>query len=300
MFLGQPLVGHNVNVPKRAVPIAIVRGAGDLGTGVAYRLWRCGFRVLCLDLERPLVIRRSVAFASALYEGRITVEGAQADRIYFADEAVYVWGNNGIPVMVDPEGRAISAIGPDVVVDAILAKTNTGTHITDAPVVIACGPGFSVGVDCHAVVETQRGHDLGRVLRQGSAQPNTGLPGEIGGESARRVVRAPEAGIVVSRRAIGDRVKAGDLIAEIEVTSAARDGARSGERKAVRHAEVRATIDGILRGMIHDGIEVPGGLKIADIDPRADVSHCYAISDKALAIGGGVVEAALSMRAAYN
>jgi xanthine dehydrogenase accessory factor len=247
VFLGQPLVGHNVNVPKRAVPIAIVRGAGDLGTGVAYRLWRCGF-ACCAWTERPLVIRRSVAFASALYDGRITVDGAQAERIYFADEAVYVWGNNGIPVMVDPEGRAISAIGPDVVVDAILAKTNTGTRMTDAPVVIACGPGFTVGVDCHAVVETQRGHDLGRVLRQGGAQPNTGVPGEIGGESARRVVRAPEAGIVVSRRAIGDQVKAGDLIAEIEVTAAARDGARSGERRPVRHADVRATSMGCCAG----------------------------------------------------
>mgnify|MGYP003594776798 CR=1 FL=1 len=279
---------------KRAIPVAVVRGAGDLGTGIAYRLWRCGFRVVCLDLERPLVIRRTVAFASAIYEGRITVEGAQADRIFFADEAVYVWGNNGIPVMADPDGRAISALGPDVVVDAILAKRNTGTRITDAPVVIACGPGFTAGVDCHMVVETQRGHDLGRVLRQGSALPDTGVPGEIGGESARRVVRSPEAGVIVSRRAIGDRVKEGDLIAEIEITTPLSETARTGDRPAVRHAEVRATLTGVLRGMIHDGIPVPAGLKIADIDPRADARHCYSISDKALAIGGGVVEAALS------
>ncbi len=286
-------------MPKRAIPIALVKGAGDLGTGVAYRLWRCGFRVVCLDLDRPMVIRRTVAFASAIYEGRITVEGAQADRIYFADEAMYVWGNNGIPVMADPEARAIPALGPDIVVDAILAKRNTGTKISDAPVVIACGPGFTVGVDCHAVVETLRGHNLGRVLRDGHAAADTGIPGEIGGESVRRVVRAPEAGIVVGRRAIGDSVTAGDLIAEIENVAPLASSARSGDRPAVRHTDVRAPITGMLRGLIHDGVAVTAGMKIADIDPRAEPSHCYSISDKALAIGGGVVEAALSMRARF-
>lgn len=281
-------------MPKRATPVAVVKGAGDIGTGVAYRLWRCGFRVLCVDLEKPLVIRRAVAFASALFEGRITVDGAQADRIQFVDEALYVWSQQGIPVLADPTGRAIAALEPEVVVDAILAKRNLGTTIDDAPVVVACGPGFSAGDDCHAVVETQRGHNLGRVIRSGSAAPNTGVPGEIGGEGARRVVRAPVAGVVMGRRAIGDRVKEGELLAEVVVRPP--DGAAA----APHHVEVRAEIGGVLRGLIHDGMEVPAGLKIGDIDPRAEPDYCYSISDKALAIGGGVVEAALSLRSRWE
>lgn len=281
-------------MPKRAIPVAVVKGAGDIGTGVAYRLWRCGFRVLCLDLAKPLVIRRTVAFASALFEGRITVEGAQADRIQYIDEAIYVWTHHGIPVLADPVGRAVATLKPEVVVDATLAKRNLGTKIDDAPVVVACGPGFSAGADCHAVVETQRGHNLGRVIQSGSAAPNTGVPGEIGGEAERRVVRAPVAGVVMGRRAIGDRVKEGELLAEVFPQPS------QGDAIARAHVEVRAAIGGVLRGLIHDGLEVPAGLKIADIDPRAEAAFCYSISDKALAIGGGVVEAALSLRSRWE
>ncbi|MCL5997883.1 MAG: selenium-dependent molybdenum cofactor biosynthesis protein YqeB [Chloroflexi bacterium] len=266
----------------RSVPVAIVKGAGDLGTGAAYRLWRAGFRVLCVDLVKPLVIRRGVAFASALYDARITVDGAQAERIMFVDEAVYSWQHNAIPVIAQPAARVVDILRPQVLVDAILAKINTGTRITDAPVVIACGPGFTAGTDCHAVIETQRGHNLGRVLWTGSAAPNTGMPGKVGGEDVLRVVRAPCAGRMYGRKAIGDRVKPGDIIAQVGNTT------------------VPAPLEGVLRGVLHDGVQVEENMKIADIDPRAEVSYCYTISDKALAIGGGVLEAAFALRSKWE
>jgi xanthine dehydrogenase accessory factor len=266
----------------RDIPIAIVKGAGDLGTGVAYRLWKCGFRVLCTDLEHPLVIRRTVAFASAIYEGCITVEGVACERIFYADEAFSLWQRDTLPVIADPTGRSVQALRPDVVVDAIMAKHNTGTTINDASCVVALGPGFTAGQDCHAVIETQRGHDLGRVIWSGSASPNTGVPGKVGGEDARRVVRSPCDGRLYARRAIGDFVKEGEVIAQV-------DG-----------APVFATLSGILRGLLHDGISVRAGLKIADIDPRGEQRFCFSISDKALAIGGGVLEAVFALRARWQ
>ena len=262
----------------RAIPIAVVKGAGDLGTGVAYRLWRCGFRVICTDLQQPLVIRRTVAFASAIYDGRITVEGVQCERVVYADEAIYLWQRNTLPVVVDPVGRVIESLQPEIVVDAILAKRNTGTTITTAACVVALGPGFVAGQDCHAVVETNRGHDLGRVIWQGGAEPNTDLPGKVGGEDSKRVVRAPRDGTFYGRKAIGDLVKAGEVIAQVS------------------DEPVQATINGVLRGLIHDRLPVRQGLKIADIDPRNEPRYCFSISDKALAIAGGVLEAVFTMR----
>ncbi|PJF46648.1 MAG: molybdenum hydroxylase [Candidatus Thermofonsia Clade 3 bacterium] len=262
----------------RDIPIAIVKGAGDLGTGVAYRLWKCGFRVLCTDLEKPLVIRRTVAFASALYDGRITVEGVPCERVFYADEAIYLWQRNTLAVIADPVGRVVESLQPEVVVDAIMAKRNVGTTIHDAPCVVALGPGFVAGEDCHAVIETQRGHDLGRVIWSGSASPNTGMPGKVGGEDARRVVRAPRDGLFYGRRAIGDSVEEGEVIAQIE------------------DAPVHAPLGGVLRGLLHDGVQVSAGLKVADIDPRGEPRYCFSISDKALAIAGGVLEAVFSMR----
>jgi xanthine dehydrogenase accessory factor len=266
----------------RTIPIAVVKGAGDLGTGVAYRLWKCGFRVLCTDLAKPLVIRRAVAFAAALYDGRITIEGVQCERIYYADEAMYLWQRNTIAVVADPVGRVVESLQPEVVIDAIMAKRNTGTAITDAPCVVALGPGFTAGQDGHAVIETNRGHDLGRVLWVGAAAPNTGVPGKVGGEDEKRVVRAPAAGTFYGRKAIGDMVKDGDLIAQV-------DG-----------QPVRATLAGVLRGLLHDNVGVTEGLKVADIDPRGDPRYCYTISDKALAIAGGVLEAVFTMREAWR
>jgi xanthine dehydrogenase accessory factor len=266
----------------RDIPIAVVKGAGDLGTGVAYRLWKCGFRVLCTDLPKPLVIRRTVAFASALYDGRIVVEGVQCERVFYADEAIYLWQRNTLPVVADPVGRVVESLQPEIVVDAILAKRNVGTAITDAPCVVALGPGFTAGQDCHAVIETQRGHDLGRVVWVGGAQPNTGVPGKVGGEDAKRVVRAPKDGMFYGRKAISDLVKEGDVIAQVDAEP------------------VRATLSGVLRGLLHDNVQVRAGLKVADIDPRGDPRYCFSISDKALAIAGGVLEAVFSMRESWR
>lgn len=260
------------------LPIAVVKGAGDLGTGIAFRLHKAGFCVLCTDLEKPLVIRRMVAFASAIYNGRIAVEGVVAARINFADEAVYLWQRDTIPVMADPAGRAIEALKPAIVVDAILAKRNLGTKIADAKVVVACGPGFTAGEDCHAVIETHRGHDMGRVLWSGQAEPNTGMPGKVGGEDAARVVRAPADGMFYGRKAIGDEVRQGDVLA------------------MVGNTPVPAPLGGVLRGLLHDGVSVRRDLKVGDIDPRGVVRYCFTLSDKALAIGGGVLEAVMTMR----
>jgi xanthine dehydrogenase accessory factor len=263
---------------KRETPVAIVKGAGDLGSGVAWRLFRIGFRVICIDIPKPTVIRRSVAFGSALYDGRITVDGVQCERIQVADEAFYLWSRNTLPVLADPDAHIVELLHPEVLVDAVMAKHNTGTRKDMAACVIALGPGFTAGVDCHAVIETQRGHDLGRVIWQGCAAANTGVPGLIGGADTQRVIRAPIAGILYGRRAIGDMLKAGDQIAMVDRTP------------------IIATIDGILRGMLHDTLPVTAGMKIADIDPRGELRHCYSISDKALAIAGGVLEATLTMR----
>jgi xanthine dehydrogenase accessory factor len=263
---------------SRTYPIAVVKGAGDLGTGVAYRLWKAGLRVLCTDLDKPLVIRRSVAFASALYDGRITVEGVPCERVTYADEAIYLWQRGSLAVVADPVGRVVESLQPEIVVDAIMAKRNTGTKMADAPVVIALGPGFIAGEDCHAVIETQRGHDLGRVLWSGSAEPNTGVPGRIGGEDEKRVMRAPHDGLFYGRRAIGDMVQEGQLIAQVDNTP------------------LHATLNGVLRGLLHDKVRVSAGMKIADIDPRGDPRYCFTISDKALAIAGGVLEAVFTLR----
>lgn len=256
----------------------VVKGGGDLGTGVAWRLHRCGFRVLVTETAQPTVIRRAVAFASAVYEGTITVDGITA-RLATDDAGMAAaWAAGEVPVLVDPEGAVIQRLWPDAVVDAVMAKRNTGTRITDAPVVVALGPGFTAGVDCHAVVETNRGHDLGRVILEGSAEPNTGVPGSVGGESARRVLRAPTEGVFRAARTIGDRVRVGEVVAYTD------------------DAPIRSPLDGVVRGLLHDGLRTHTGMKVGDVDPRGVVSHCFTVSDKALAIAGGVVEAILYLR----
>ncbi len=252
-----------------------VKGGGDLGTGAILRLHRAGFRVWVTELPQPLAIRRAVAVASAVYEGAITIEGHTARRVPDPSGFLPLWERGEIPVLVDPEGESIQQLQPEVVVDAIMAKRNTGTSITDAPVVVALGPGFTAGVDCHAVVETARGHDLGRVYYTGSALPDTGIPGAIGGHDVLRVLRAPHAGRFRGVRRIGDRVAAGEIVAYVEETP------------------IQAAIAGVLRGLLFDGLEVMPGMKIGDIDPRAEVRHCFTVSDKAWAVGGGVLEAVL-------
>ncbi len=260
--------------PRIALRV-VVKGGGDLGTGVAWRLCRCGFRVLVTETERPTVIRRAVAFATAVFEGTVTVDGVVARRVTDDAGIEAAWAAGEVGVLVDPEGAVIERLRPEAVVDAILAKRNTGTRITDAPIVVALGPGFTAGADCHAVVETNRGHNLGRVLLEGSAEPNTGVPGTVGGESGRRVLRAPAEGTFRGVHAIGDQVHAGEVVAY------------AGD------APVRARLDGVVRGLLHDGLPVHPGMKVGDVDPRGVVSNCFTISEKALAIGGGVVEAIL-------
>ncbi len=254
----------------------LVRGGGDLGTGAVYRLYRAGFPVLVTEIATPLVVRRTGALASAVYEGTVTVEGIVGRRVDTVEEVWAAWERGEVPVLVDPEARIRECIPFTVVVDAIMAKRNTGTRITDAALVVALGPGFTAGVDCHAVVETARGHTLGRVYWSGSALPDTGTPGKVQGYDRERVLRAPREGHVRPQVAIGARVEAGQVVCTVE-----------GE-------PVRAPFPGVVRGLIHPQVRVRPGMKIGDVDPRGDVSHCFTISDKALAVGGGVLEAVLS------
>ncbi len=256
--------------------LVLIKGAGDLGTGVAWRLHTAGFPVIITELARPLVVRRTVAFASAVYDGTITVEGITAKRAESFAEARGLLNEATIPVLVDPETRAREFFAPPILIDAVMAKRNTGTRITDAPFVLALGPGFTPGVDCHAVIETQRGHNLGHVLWDRPAEPNTGMPGKIGGKSAERALRAPCDGVIAGVKQIGDRVTSGQVIA------------------TVAGAPVLAPFDGILRGLVCDGLNVKARMKIGDVDPRAERAHCFTVSDKSLAVGGGALEAVLS------
>lgn len=263
--------------PETGVRV-VVKGGGDLGTGVAWRLHRCGFRVLVTETARPTVIRRAVAFAAAVYEGSVRVDGVVARVIGSDGETGAAWSAGHVPVLIDPQAAVVEQLRPEAVADAVMAKRNVGTRITDAATVVALGPGFTVGIDCHAVVETKRGHNLGRVILEGSAEPNTGVPGTVGGESARRVLRAPREGVFRGVRAIGDRVEEGAVVAYVQ------------------EEPVCARLDGVVRGLLYDGLTVHAGMKVGDVDPRGIVSHCLSISDKALAVGGGAVEAILHLR----
>lgn len=253
--------------------LVFVKGGGDLGTGVAWRLHKSGFPVVVTERDMPFVVRRTVAFASAVFEGEIAVEGVTAWRAQDVSEAVRLLEDGIIPVLVDPECESRHELKPAVLVDAIMAKRNTGTKISHAALVLALGPGFTPNIDCHCVIETQRGHNLGRALWSVPAAPNTGIPGEIGGKSAERVLRAPRNGVIAGVKRIGDKVTAGDLVVKVDGES------------------VLAPFDGILRGLVHDRLKVEGGMKIGDVDPRAKREHCFTISDKALAIGGGAAQA---------
>lgn len=255
----------------------VIRGAGDLATGIALRLWRARMQVVMTEVERPTSIRRTVCFSQAVVRGEAVVEQITARRAADAKEALALLELGIIPVLADPEGTCIPELRPDAVVDAILAKENLGTRMTDAPVVIGVGPGFTAGVDCHAVVETMRGHYLGRALYSGSAMPNTGIPGLIGGFAGERVLRAPADGVFCRLLDIGARVKMGDVAGTV-------DG-----------QPMVCTLDGILRGILADGTPVHKGMKAGDIDPRCELDHCYCASDKAIAVGGGVLEAILNL-----
>lgn len=257
--------------------LVVIRGAGDLATGIALRLWRAGIRVVMTDLRAPTAIRRTVCFSQAILFGSYTVEDVTAEFAPGPDAAAAILRRGCIPVLADEEGACIPALRPDAVVDAILAKRNLGTKITDAPAVVGVGPGFTAGLDCHAVVETMRGHYLGRVIREGSAIPNTGIPGLIGGFAGERVLRAPAEGVFHQLRDIGAQVKVDDAVGEVAGTP------------------MLCTIDGVLRGILADGTPVFKGMKAGDVDPRCEIAHCFCASDKALSVGGGVLEAILGL-----
>lgn len=255
-------------------PVVLVKGAGEMASAVAWRLYMANLRRICmLDLEHPLCVRRQVSFCTALDSSAAEVEGVRAARSRSPNEIERAWRDGEIPVVSTGDWAGFGGIAADVVVDAILAKRNTGTQKTDAPFVIALGPGFEAGQDCHAVVETNRGHNLGRILLAGSAEPNTGIPGEIAGHTGDRVLRAPAAGLFLTTREIGDPVGHGEIIGE------------------VAGCPVIAPLGGVLRGLIRPGSNVVHGLKLGDIDPRGRREYCSAISDKGRAIAGAVLEA---------
>jgi len=264
--------------PIQRIELVVIRGAGDIASGVAIRLARCGYRVVMLEIGQPTAIRRSAAFAQAVFDGLTTVENLTARLVETASEALDVTALSGIALLVDPQATSLGALGPDYLIDAILAKKNLGTHRNMAPITIGLGPGFTAGDDCDAVIETNRGHRLGRVILSGAAEPNTGIPGEIAGKSDLRVVRAPCAGVFRARVALGDLVTQGSQMAQVGDTA------------------VIAPMAGMVRGLLHDGLQVTAQFKIGDIDPRGQKADYLSASDKALAIGGGVLEAMLCLR----
>ena len=257
--------------------MVLIKGAGDLATGIAYRLKKSGFDVVMTEIHKPTTVRRTVAFSQAAFDNEIAIEGIKGIKVNNINEIYEEIREGNIPIIIDEKAEIIKELRPDVVVDAIIAKKNLGTSIEDAPIVIGVGPGFEAKVDCHLVVETKRGHYLGKVIEEGSAIPNTGVPGNIGGYTKERIIRASSNGKIKPVVAIGDFVKKGDIVAYI-------DG-----------IEVLAEIDGIVRGMLQEGIEVFKGMKSGDIDPRCEKDHCFTISDKARSIGGGVLEAIMYM-----
>ena len=260
----------------------LIRGAGDLATGIASRLYGAGHTILMTEIETPLTVRRTVALSRAVYAGSAQVEDMKGILAEDQASAEKVLSEGDIAVMVDPEAVCRKWYHPDVIVDAILAKKNLGTEITDAPFVIGVGPGFTAGEDCNCVVETKRGHTLGNIIWRGSAIPNTGVPGNVAGYTIERLIRANADGKIEPKAEIGDYVEKGQVVA------------------LTGGVPVYAQMSGVVRGMLQEGAGVWKNLKIGDIDARAEVSHCYTVSDKARAIGGGVLEAVASFERKYG
>ena len=253
----------------------LIRGAGEMASGVAVRLYRANFRVIMTEIPVPLCIRRTVSFSEAVYSGQSAVEDCRAVLAKNPDEVFQAWNQKNMAVILDPDLTLLPIIKPDVIVDAILAKKNLNLRRNMADLVIALGPGFTAGQDAHVVVETNRGHDLGRLMYSGQAEPNTGVPGNIAGQTGLRVLRAPADGPFESQYAIGTPVEEGQAVAW------------------VNGQPVKAKLSGMLRGLIRPGTMVTNGLKVGDVDPRGRREYCYTVSDKARAIGGSVLEAVL-------
>jgi xanthine dehydrogenase accessory factor len=256
--------------------IVLIRGAGEMASGVAHRLHQSHFKVCMLEIPHPIAVRREVSFCEAIYEGEKEVEGVRARFICKPEEIHSVWQEGKIPILIDPDGeKTRRVLKPDVLVDGIMAKKNLGTHVKKASLVIGLGPGFYAGQDVHIVIETNRGHDQGRVIFKGEAEADTGIPGNIGGYTVERVLRTMKKGVFHPQKRIGDRVNKGSVVAVVD------------------DFPVMAKITGIVRGLIREGVEVKKGMKVGDIDPRGKKEFCFTISDKARAIGGGVLEAIL-------
>ncbi|NFI93436.1 MULTISPECIES: selenium-dependent molybdenum cofactor biosynthesis protein YqeB [unclassified Clostridium] len=255
----------------------VIKGAGDLATGVATRLKKCGFDIVMTEISQPTTVRRTVAFSQVVYDKKVEVEGITAVLASNKEDINKIVEEGRVAVLVDEKAKIINEIKPEIIIDAIIAKKNLGTKIDDANIVIALGPGFTAGIDCHCVIETKRGHYLGKAIYKGSAIPNTGVPGEIGGFSKERIIRATTNGKILPVSNIGDYVKKGDIVAYVNETP------------------VFAKLDGIVRGMLQKDVSVFKGMKSGDIDPRCEKNHCFTISDKARSIGGGVLEAILHL-----
>jgi xanthine dehydrogenase accessory factor len=261
---------------KNRPALILVRGGGDLATGVELRLHRAGMKVVITELDQPLAVRRAVSFAEAVYEGHQTVEGVTARFVEQVQLSAALEADE-IPILIDPDADILLSHQFLVVIDGRLTKQTPSPLPVEPTLHIGLGPGFQAGHDCQAVIETRRGHTLGRVYWSGSTQPDSGVPEG----DPRRVMRAPGDGIVLGLKQIGDHCEVGDTIANIQVDR-------------YKSTQLNSPIAGVLRGIIRDGVQVTKGLKIGDIDPRNDPSACFLVSDKALAIGGGVLEAILS------
>ncbi|MCK5349472.1 MAG: EF2563 family selenium-dependent molybdenum hydroxylase system protein [Desulfobacula sp.] len=253
-----------------------IKGAGEMATGTACRLFQANFKnIFMMEIQNPMAVRRRVSFCEAIHDDKIAVEGITAKKIFKSDEIQAAWDKNSIPVIVDPGWESIKAIQPHVVIDAIIAKKNLGTNLSEAPLVISLGPGFEAGKDVHVAIETNRGHNLGRLILNGCPEPNTGIPGSTNGYTIERVLRAPCPGIFTSSLTIGALVKKNDVVGHV------------GNKLVI------AQIDGVLRGQIRNNSKVTDQLKIGDIDPRGNRQYCTTVSEKARAIGGSVLEAIL-------
>ena len=260
--------------------IIAIKGAGEMASGVAWRLYMANMnKILMAEIKNPLAVRREVSFCEAVHAGRKTVEGIEAVRVTGPDQIREVWDSGNIAVAADPKWSMLNDLEPNLVVDAILAKRNLGTRMLEAELVVGLGPGFNAGRDVHLVIETNRGHNLGRIITSGLAESNTGIPGSIGGFAEERVLRSPAEGKFTTHRCIGDQVAAGDIVGSVQGT------------------DVRSGISGVIRGLIRTNTVVVAGMKIGDIDPRGKSKYCYTISDKARAIGGAVLEAVMRV---YN
>ncbi len=257
-------------------PTVLIKGAGELASGVAHRLNQCHFKVCMTELPQPKAVRRGVAFCEAVYEGEKEIEGVVTKLILSPDEIFLAWQEDKLPLLVDPETKVKDILKPDVLVDCTIAKKNLGIKISDASLVIGLGIGFQAGKDVHAVIETNRGHNLGKVILHGEAEPDTGIPGVIAGVSVERVLRAPKAGLFLTQNAIGDHIRADEVAAFVD------------------EVPIKALVGGVIRGLLRDGTQVYQGMKAGDVDPREITEYCWTISDKARAIAGGVLEVILS------